>query len=134
MLDAKQIAALKKDLLETKNHLMTTEEETDIKNSAQDASGELSMYENHPGDMGTELFDREKNLALNVHATAELTKIDNALKAMDEGSYGTCDVCGTQIPFERLEAVPYTTVCIEHAIDTKIARDRPVEEDVLIHR
>ena len=55
-----------------KEQLTKTEEETDIKESAQEAVGELSMYDNHPGDMGTELFEREKDMALNVHAGSEL--------------------------------------------------------------
>ena len=131
MLNDIQKSSLKKDLFEMKAHLTTTEEETDIKDSAQEASGELSMYANHPGDLGTELFDREKNMAINVHANSELEKVDNALKAMDEGRYGKCEECGIDIPFERLEAVPYTTVCMEHAIDNKIANDRPVEEEIL---
>ena len=68
MLNDKQQATLKKELHEMKEHLTKTEEETDIKESAQEAAGELSMYDNHPGDMGTELFEREKDMALNVHA------------------------------------------------------------------
>ena len=51
------------------------------------------MYDNHPADMGTELFEREKDIALNVHAGSELDKVDNALQAMEDGSYGKCEVC-----------------------------------------
>ena len=103
-----------------KEQLTKTEKETDIKESAQDGVGELSMYDNHPGDMGTELFEREKDLALNVHAGAELKKVENALQALADGSYGKCEVCKQDIPFERLEAVPYTTLCIEHATEREI--------------
>lgn len=131
LLNDEQKTSLKKELLEMKNQLTTTEDETDIKSSAQDSIGELSMYANHPGDLGTELFDREKNMALNIHANDELEKVDNALKAMEDGTYGKCDKCGKQIPFERLEAVPHTTVCMEHAIDIEVAHDRPIEEEVL---
>ena len=81
--------------------------------------------------MGTELFEREKDMALNVHATLSLAKIDNALKAMEEGTYGKCEVCGKIFHLNVLEAVPYTTVCMEHATDTGNSRDRPVEEDIL---
>ena len=82
MLNDKQKATLKKELYEMKDHLTKTEEETDIKESAQEAAGELSMYDNHPGDMGTELFEREKDMALNVHAGSELDKVESALQAM----------------------------------------------------
>ena len=49
MLNDKQKATLKKELHEMKEHLTITEEETDIKESAQEDVGELSMYDNHPG-------------------------------------------------------------------------------------
>lgn len=114
-----------------KKQLNKTEHETNITNSAQEASGELSMYANHPGDLGTELFDREKNMAINTHANSELEKIESALQAINDGDYGKCTVCGITIPFERLEAIPYTTVCVEHSADTKTINERPVEEKVL---
>jgi YteA family regulatory protein len=132
VLNEKKLAMLKKELLEMKEHLATTAEETDIKESAQDSVGELSTYDNHPGDMGTELFEREKDMALNVHASSELDKVENALQAILEGSYGKCEVCQNDIPFERLEAVPYTTLCIDHATEQEVPQDRPAEEDILI--
>ncbi|CAM3249634.1 TraR/DksA C4-type zinc finger protein [Filibacter tadaridae] len=132
MLNDKQKATLKKELLEMEKQLTKTEEETDVKNSAQDSVGELSMYDNHPADMGTALFEREKDAALNVHAGSELEKVEDALKALQDGSYGKCEVCQKEIPFERLEAVPYTTLCMEHATEQEIPSDRPVEEDILI--
>ncbi|CAH0306413.1 General stress protein 16O [Peribacillus sp. Bi96] len=94
--------------------------------------GELSSYDNHPGDEGTELYEREKDLALNEHATNHLTKISRALDAMDNGTYGTCQECGKEIPFERLEALPYTTFCKDHSPDQVVSHNRPVEEEVLM--
>lgn len=131
MLSESQKSSLKKELTEIKAHLMTTKNESDIKDSAQEDSGELSMYANHPGDLGTVLYDREKNMAINVHANAELEKVEGALKGLQEGSYGKCEECGINIPFERLEAIPYTTVCMKHAVVPDALKDRPVEENVL---
>jgi YteA family regulatory protein len=132
VLNDNQKSSLKNELHEMKLQLIKTAEETDIKESAQDNVGELSMYDNHPGDMGTELFEREKDMALNIHAGSELDKVESALQAMENGSYGTCEVCKKEIPFERLEAVPYTTLCIEHATEQEVPQDRPVEEDILV--
>ena len=132
MLNEQQQTILKKELLEMKEHLATTAEETDSKESAQEAAGELSMYDNHPGDMGTELFEREKDIALNIHANTELEKVENALQALQDGTYGNCEVCQKEIPFERLEAIPYTTLCIDHATEQEVPHDRPVEDDILI--
>ncbi|MCZ2257685.1 TraR/DksA C4-type zinc finger protein [Sporosarcina sp. G11-34] len=135
MLSTTQLSKLKKDLLEMKMDLSKTEEETTIKENSQEASGELSMYANHPGDMGTELFEREKDMALHVHAGSELEKVENALQAIVSKSYGKCEVCQREIPFERLEAIPYTTFCMEHSMEhseQNLIRDRPVEEEILI--
>jgi len=99
--------------------------------SATDAVGELSIYDNHPADMGTELAEREKDFALEDHLGTELEKINIALQAIEEGTYGICKVCGNDIPFERLEAVPSTLYCVEHSPEQRLFDDRPVEEDVL---
>src|SRR5690625_463671 len=76
-----------------------------LQSAMRDTTGELSSYDNHPADMGTELFERGKDIALNEHAEKELEEINSALHALDEGTYGICTICGTDIPFERLEAV-----------------------------
>ena len=50
-----------------------------------------------------------------VHDKLQLTMADvqRALVKIDEGSYGTCDVCGGPIGEERLEALPWATLCVE---------------------
>ncbi|WP_409271010.1 TraR/DksA C4-type zinc finger protein [Neobacillus sp. SCS-31] len=93
--------------------------------------GELSSYDNHPADLGTELFEREKNFALDGHADSQLGKVKEALAAIEDGSYGVCRECGKDIPYERLEAVPSTLYCVEHTPERTVANDRPVEEDIL---
>ena len=131
ILTDKQTSELKKNLLEQKEQLEKQSESFSLEHgSLRDMTNELSTVDNHPGDLGTELYEREKDMALKVHEDAELKKVNEALEAMDNGSYGVCDECGDSIPFERLEAVPYTTRCIEHA-DHDIPQDRPVEEQVL---
>ncbi|MGG0667391.1 TraR/DksA C4-type zinc finger protein [Sporosarcina koreensis] len=132
MLTEHQKTILKESLLEMKSQLQKTESETDIRDSAREEIGELSTYDNHPGDMGTELFEREKDLALNVHASDESGKVEHALESLKNGTYGFCEKCNTEIPFERLEALPYTTYCIDHTPDRDVPDDRPSEEDRLI--
>src|SRR5690625_1061549 len=97
---------------------------------SQESIGELSNYDNHPADHGTELFERGKDLALNEHAEKELEEINEALHAIDEGTYGYCTECGEEISFERLLAVPTTEKCINHADVQTFTRDHPVEEEV----
>ena len=130
MLTEQQKTILKRELIEMQQQYRQTSEERDRDDSMRDDSGELSFADNHPADMGTELYDRERDQALENHAEDELEKVEEALKALREGNYGICEICEEEIPFERLEAIPYTNRCIEHA-DTEIPEDRPVEEDVL---
>ncbi|AXI08001.1 yteA family sporulation protein [Oceanobacillus sp. 143] len=98
--------------------------------SAKESVGELSNYDNHPADLGTELFERGKDVALNEHAEKELEEINEALHAIDAGTYGICKTCGADIPYQRLFAVPTTDQCIEHANADVFERNRPVEEEV----
>ena len=67
---------------------------------------------NHVADDATEVFTRERNLALRNNAQDLLTQVDAALLRLDEGRYGTCARCGKAIAPDRLEALPYAIYCI----------------------
>lgn len=97
---------------------------------AKESVGELSNYDNHPGDAGTELFEREKDLALNEHAEKELEDINKSIHAIVEGTYGICSTCGEDIQYERLEAIPTTDKCLEHAKNDTFDQPRTIEEKV----
>lgn len=97
-----------------------------------ESAGELSSYDNHPGDEGTDLYEREKDIALNEHYEIELLNINHALEAIEKGTYGKCEVCSKEIPLERLEVIPTTTFCIEHSPSQATSHNRPVEEEVLM--
>ncbi|WP_091700182.1 yteA family sporulation protein [Anoxybacillus pushchinoensis] len=129
------VAALRKRLLQEKQQIEQRLKQNDhfglTKTSTYDSVGELSNYDNHPADSGTELYEREKDLALNEHTERELHDIERALQAMEEGTYGICEVCGKPIPLERLEAIPKTTFCKEHSTDQAVSQQRPIEESVL---
>jgi DnaK suppressor protein len=58
---------------------------------------------------------RSEILAFIDNARERLAGIDAALARMDEGTYGTCEVCGTEIPEARLEARPLSIRCVECA-------------------
>jgi YteA family regulatory protein len=92
---------------------------------------ELSSYDNHPGDSGTDMFERGKDIALNEHAKQHHEQIEQALAAIEQGNYGTCIVCHAPIPLERLEAMPTTLYCMEHVPDPHQSFRRPVEEEFL---
>ncbi len=74
---------------------------------------ELSSYDQHPADLGTETFEREKDFSLLEQLEAEIEELDRALSKLEEGSYGICEACGKEIPPERLEAMPGARFCVE---------------------
>ena len=131
MITTEQQNRCKKVLLERQSTLIShLQDDFGMSVSATDSVGELSSYDNHPADMGTELYERGKDVALNEHAEKELEEINKALHAIDEGTYGICTTCGADIPYERLQAVPTTDRCILHAEKDTFKRDRPIEEAV----
>ena len=80
-----------------------------------DGAGELNNAagDQHFADHASEVFDRELDDSLEENAEQVVHEIDLALARIDDGTYGTCAVCGADIPEERLAAVPYATLCIE---------------------
>jgi RNA polymerase-binding protein DksA len=72
-----------------------------------------STADNHPGDMATVTFDRELDYTLEENEERLLGAIDAALGRIDDGSYGICRTCGQPVGAERLEALPWTTQCID---------------------
>jgi YteA family regulatory protein len=128
---------IKKRLLGERKHLedrIESYEDGGLREPMGYAISELSLYDNHPGDVGTELFEREKDFALREDAAELLGDIDDALGRMERGVYGKCEVCGAEIPVARLEAVPYTSLCLDCKRASEAmpqTRVRPVEEKVL---
>lgn len=97
----------------------TFDQEGLTEQSEMDSVGELSSYDQHQADMGTETFEREKDLSILEQVEAELADIEHALHRLDDGTYGTCEVCGKAIPDERLEAMPAARLCLEHQAEAE---------------
>ncbi|MGE5582344.1 MAG: TraR/DksA C4-type zinc finger protein [Bacillota bacterium] len=136
-MDQAQLNQFKKRLLEEKARIeeeLGKSEQFQVNQSISESIGELSTYDNHPADIASETFEREKDLALRNNAREILARINEALENIDKGDYGKCESCGREINPERLEAIPYTTFCLDCQRvedDRYITRERPVEEDVL---
>ncbi len=99
-----------------------------------DELSELSVYDNHPADIGTEVFERSKDLALRDTDKLRLQQIDRALDSIENGTYGTCSECRQPIAVERLEAFPLATTCVQcqrKVEETHPDRQRPIEEEFL---
>jgi DnaK suppressor protein len=82
-------------------------QEAGVDNWRGDGSG------NDPADRGTASSERETAASLSDHARGLLQQIDDALRRVDEGTYGTCERCGKNIGFDRLEVLPQASLCLE---------------------
>jgi RNA polymerase-binding transcription factor DksA len=79
----------------------------------EDQLGELSLADQHPADVGTETFEREKDFSILERVDGQLTDVEHALKRVDDGTYGTCEACGRPIDDDRLRARPAARFCLE---------------------
>lgn len=87
----------------------------DIEGESENESlSELSDLDQHQADVGTETFDRERDLSILDQVEGELADVERALQRLDEGTYGLCEACGKPIEDERLEALPAARFCVEH--------------------
>jgi RNA polymerase-binding transcription factor DksA len=74
---------------------------------------ELAHVDNHPGDLGTETHEEELDVTAGIFFDEEERRIEEARRALAEGSYGICVNCQRPIPPERLLAVPETVRCLD---------------------
>ena len=81
--------------------------------ATSETGGELSSFDQHPGDSGTETFEMEKNVSLLDQVEEELVEVEAAFDRLERGEYGRCQACGRPIGDERLEAMPATRFCVE---------------------
>jgi YteA family regulatory protein len=138
-MDEEKLDYYKKKLLLEKRRtdkLIQRMKENETINMNVEMSSELSFYDNHPGDLGSELNDMERGMALKEHEISIIKKIDDSLKEIEKGTYGCCNMCGVNIPEERLEFIPYAQFCVKcqnnlnSRADTEKA-NRGQEEDAL---
>ncbi len=126
---SERLAQEKKELLKVEAGLV----DRGLEMTMKDAFTELSAYDNHPGDSGSQLYERSKDFGLLQVTRDQIEEIDDALAAIQEGSYGYCRSCGIAIPTGRLMAMPRTLLCVR-CKRTEEDRDlsiRPVEEELL---
>lgn len=115
-------------------HLIDGMEKDSLNVSLADSISELSSYDNHPADIGDETFERSKDLALRENAHLEMERIDEALQAIQKGTYGTCAICGKNIANDRLAVMPEAVTCAACSRKSEEGdrMERPIEEDVLV--
>src|SRR5687767_2459694 len=108
-LTKKEVGDLRDRLLEERQELQTqllTIEEDSFAATQSDLSGDVGL-DDESADAGTATFEREKDLSIENNVRDLLQKIDRALRRIDEGTYGVCEICGRPIEKARIKALPY---------------------------
>lgn len=115
MADAKHFREL---LLEKRREILRNVNEFEdeaLKQSRQDATGDLSIMPIHMADLGTDNYEQEFALGLLDSERKLLREIDSALMRIEKKTYGICEATGKPISKARLEAQPWARYCVEYA-------------------
>lgn len=100
---------------------MLRERLDDLQNA--DLSDETMVYSMHMAEQGSEAQEKEKAYAQIQRLNEFIKKLDDALKRVDDKTYGVCRICGCLIAKERLMAVPVTTLSASYKIRNKCPED-----------
>ena len=113
----------KKELAEFKKLILKRKEEINdeikhisddtLKKSQKDASGDISGYTYHMADVATDNYDREFSLGLASSDRHSLYELEDALKKIEDGTFGICEDCKSLITRVRLKAVPQARLCVK---------------------
>ncbi len=113
-LTAEEIQEFKALLLAKRKEILgdvsTIEKET-----LQKSRSDLSNMPIHMADLGSDNFEQEFTLGLLDSERKVIMEIDDALKRIENGTYGICEGTGKPIERERLEAIPWARYCVEYA-------------------
>jgi RNA polymerase-binding protein DksA len=110
-----ELDGFRKSLLEEQRRLNAALEYLQIENpgAEEEETPETGSLEAHLADAGSITLDREIDYTLEESVQESLKAIEAALLRIDEGTYGICENCGAEIGSERLQARPWTTLCID---------------------
>ena len=111
----KDLAAFRRSLLVRRRTLAGTYAHfsRDALNGITRRDGDLSSVPSESAEIGTQAFDQSVALDLLANEADTIGQIDEALKHIDEGTYGVCGDCMRPIPLARLKALPFTTLCVK---------------------
>jgi len=137
-MDKKQLEHYKELLINEREVITSTlnlMDENEPNASLREYYDELSAYDNHPADIGSETYEMEMNFNLKNNEQLRQKEVDRALGKIEDGSYGKCISCGENIDVERLEILPTAVQCMaceKGGLPIQVETNtRPVEEEVL---
>ena len=81
--------------------------------SANDGGGDVSGHALHMADVATDMYDREFAMGLAANDRELLVRINDAMKRIENGTYGICVECKKSIAATRLKALPHAQTCLK---------------------
>src|SRR5690606_9994827 len=81
--------------------------------------------DNESADTASDLYEQERSLTMRYRYRDRLADVELALQRIRDGSYGRCAACGETIPEGRLDAMPETPYCVDHAASNLAVDDQP---------
>lgn len=96
-----------------------------------ETTDEFSFYGQHSGDIGAEIYEREKDTGILELLELEMEKVNDALQQYRQGKYGICEVCRQPIEPGRLDRMINTTFCAHCAQERWDSFRRSAEEEEL---
>ena len=127
-LSRKELDDYRQVLLQKRQTLLGDLSGMEQQTSSQGASGNLSSMPTHMADVGTDNFEQEFTLGLLESEQQLLREIDEALRRIDERTYGVCLGTGNPIPKARLLAKPWAKYTVEYARMLEKGLVRPPDE------
>ena len=99
------------------DEFQTTLEEvrTRLARPQRESGGDVAIIDQHPADVATETAERELDVSRVAMFEARLKQIEDALRRVEKATYGSCVICSSIIPDERLAAIPDTPFCVQDA-------------------
>lgn len=106
-----QLAALQEERTTYTRQAASLKAEADLL-AAEREPGDV-QFDEESGEGDTLAVERERDLALSAQASAAVEEIDRAIEKIHDGTYGVCEQCYSNIPKERLRALPYAALCVQ---------------------
>jgi RNA polymerase-binding transcription factor DksA len=117
-LTAKEMASFRELLVEKLKEIVGDVQHIEsgaLKTSRQDSAGDLSSMPIHMADIGSDNYEQEFSLGLMDSERKIVREIHEAIKRIQEGTYGICEGTGEPIPKMRLKGIPWTRYCVKFA-------------------
>ena len=112
--------------LKSFHRLLTTRRQELLEEAERTLGGMTASKENFPDPTDRASLESSRNALLRIRDRERklLSKIDDALRRIEDGHYGECENCGGTIGLERLRARPVTTFCIDCKSDQEAQERR----------